>query len=42
MTASGTTNKISIVHFREWMIGMLSMTEIDTLLQRMDGYSQGD
>ena len=39
VTASGTTNEISIVHFREWMIAMLSMTEIDTLLQRMDGYS---
>ena len=36
--SSGTTNKNSTVHFKEWMIVILSMIETDTvLLQGMDG-----
>ena len=36
--SSGTTNENGIVHFKEWMIAILSMTKTDTLLlQGMDG-----
>ena len=35
---SGTTNENGPVHFKEWMIAILSMTKTDTLLlQGMDG-----
>ena len=35
---SGTTNENGTVHFKEWIIAILSMTKTDTLLlQRMDG-----
>ena len=35
---SGTTNENGPVHFKEWMIAILSITKTDTLLlQRMDG-----
>ena len=37
MTASGTTNESSTVHFKEWMIAIFSMTKTDTLLQGMYG-----
>ena len=37
VTASGTTNENGTVHFKEWMIAILSMTETDTLLQGIDG-----
>ena len=30
--SSGTTNENHIVHFKEWMIAILSMTKTDTLL----------
>ena len=34
----GTTNENGTVHFKEWMIAVLSMTKTDTLLlQGMDG-----
>ena len=36
MTASGTTNENDTVHFKEWMIVILSMTKRDALLQRID------
>ena len=29
---SGTTNENDIVHFKEWIIAVLSMTKADTLL----------
>ena len=36
--SSGTTNENGTVHFKEWMIAILSMTKTDTLLlQGMDG-----
>ena len=36
--SSGTTNENGTVHFKEWMIAVLSMTKADTLLlQGMDG-----
>ena len=36
--SSGTTNENGTVHFKEWMIAVLSMTKTDTLLlQGMDG-----
>ena len=38
VTKSGTTNKNGTVHFKEWMIAILSITKIDTLLQGMDGW----
>ena len=35
-----TTNENSTVHFKEWMIDVLSITETHTvLLQGMDGYN---
>ena len=35
--SSGTTNENGTVHFKEWMIAVLSMTKTDTLLlQGMD------
>ena len=38
--SSGTTNENGTVHFKEWMIAILSMTKTDTLLlQGMDGYN---
>ena len=38
--SSGTTNENGTVHFKEWMIAILSMTKTDTLLlQGMDGCS---
>ena len=36
-TASGTTNENGTVHFKEWMIAILSVIKTDTLLQGMDG-----
>ena len=30
--SSGTTNENGTVHFKEWMIAVLSMTKTDTLL----------
>ena len=36
MTASGTTNENDTVHFKEWMIVILSMTKTDALLQGID------
>ena len=36
--SSGTANENDTVHFKEWMIAIISMTKSDTLLlQRMDG-----
>ena len=36
--SSGTTNENGTVHFKEWMIAIISMTKRDTLqLQGMDG-----
>ena len=36
--SSGTTDENGTVHFKEWMIVILSMTKTDTLLlQGMDG-----
>ena len=36
--SSGTTNETDTVHFKEWMIAILSMTKTDTLLlQGIDG-----
>ena len=36
--SSGTTNENGTVHFKEWMIAILSMTKADTLLlQGVDG-----
>ena len=36
--SSGTANENGTVHFKEWMIAIISMTKIDTLLlQGMDG-----
>ena len=32
MTRSGTRNENGTVHFKEWMIAILTMTETDTLL----------
>ena len=32
MTASGTTNENGTVHFKEWMITILSMTKTNTPL----------
>ena len=35
--SSGTANENGTVHFKEWMIGIILMTKIDTLLlQGMD------
>ena len=35
---SGTANENGTVHFKEWMIAIISMTKTDTLLlQGMDG-----
>ena len=37
--SSGTTNENGTIHFKEWMIAILSMTKTDTLLlQGMDGF----
>ena len=36
VTTSVTTNKNGTVHFKEWMIAILTMTKTDTLLQGMD------
>ena len=30
--SSGTTNENDTVHFKEWIIAVLSLTKIDTLL----------
>ena len=35
---SGTANENDTVHFKEWMIVILTMTKTDTLLQGMDGF----
>ena len=36
--SSGTTNENSTVHFKEWMIAILSMTKTDALVfQGIDG-----
>ena len=38
--SSGTKNENGRVHFKEWMIAILSMTKTDTLLlQGMDGWN---
>ena len=37
--ANGTTNENSTVHFKEWMIAILSMTKTDKLRQGVDGYN---
>ena len=38
--SSGTTNENGIVHFKEWMTAILSMTETNTLLlQGMGGWN---
>ena len=37
MTTSGTRNENGTVHFKEWMIAILSMIKTDILLQGMDG-----
>ena len=35
---SGTANENDTVHFKEWMIAIISMTKRDTLLlEEMDG-----
>ena len=39
VTVSGTTNENSTVHFKEWMIAILSMTKTDKLRQGVDGYN---
>ena len=36
--SSGAINKNGTVHFKEWMIVVLSMTDT-LLLQRMDGWN---
>ena len=33
--SSGTANENGTVHFKEWMIAIISMTKIDTLLLRI-------
>ena len=39
--SSGSTNENGTVHFKEWMIAILSMTKTDTLLlQGMDRWLQ--
>ena len=36
--SSGTANENGTIHFKEWMIAIVSMTKRDTLLlQEMDG-----
>ena len=37
--SSGTTNENGTVHFKEWMIAILSITKTDTLLLQ-DGWVQ--
>ena len=37
MTTSGTANENGTVHFKEWMIAILSMIKTDILLQGTDG-----
>ena len=39
VTASVATNENSTIHFKEWMIAILSMRKTDTLLQGIDGYN---
>ena len=34
---SGTTNENDTVHFKKWMITILTMTRTDALLQGIDG-----
>ena len=38
VTPSGTTNENGTVHFKEWMIAILSIAKTDTLLQGVDGW----
>ena len=38
VTTSGTMNENGTVHFKEWMIAILTMTKTDTLLQGMDSF----
>ena len=38
VTASDTTNENGTVHFKKWMIVILSMIKTDTLLQGIDGW----
>ena len=38
VTTSGTTNENGTVHFKEWMIDIVTMTKTDTLLQGMDDF----
>ena len=37
MIQRDTTNENGTVHFKKWMIVILSMTKTDTLLQGIDG-----
>ena len=37
MTTSGTANENGTVHFKEWMIAILSIIKTDILLQGTDG-----
>ena len=37
VATSGTTNENGTVHFKEWVIAIITMTKTDTLLQGMDG-----
>ena len=36
-TANDKTNENCTVHFKEWMIVILSVAKYETLFQRMDG-----
>ena len=38
VTTSGTMNENGTVHFKEWMIAILTMTKTDTLLQGADSF----
>ena len=38
VTTSGTMNENGTVHFKEWMIAILTMTKTNTLLQGMDSF----
>ena len=38
VTTSGTTIENGTVHFKEWMIAILTMTKTDTLLQGVESF----
>ena len=38
VTASGTTKEDGRVHFKEWMIAILTVTKTDIQFQEMDGF----